>query len=88
MKKTIFLCVTMSSLLAGSSTVLAGGPGCDSLKGHSKELSAETLKQFQSDHAWLFSDDGTHSDNKMKSQDQPGNEPETKKVPSAKMIEI
>lgn len=88
MKKVLFPVIAASALFAVAGTSFAGGAGCDSKKGHSKELSAESLKQHQGDHSWLFSEgDHHHGDMKIKAQPESDNE-QPRQTPSSDVVEI
>ena len=48
----------VTSIAMFSTMATAGGPGCDSMKGHGKhEMSAEAWQEFKQNHAWMLSDD-------------------------------
>jgi hypothetical protein len=57
MKKLIPL-VAVTAVALFSSMAIAGGPNCDSMKGHgNKDMSAESWQEFKDNHAWIFSED-------------------------------
>ena len=50
--------IVAASIVLFSSLTFAGGPGCDSMKGHGKhEMSAEAWQEFKKNHAWMLSDE-------------------------------
>lgn len=85
LKASLFTVVLSVSLFAVP-VAMAGGAGCDKSKGHSKELSAQGLKEHGDRHGWLFSDKGDHHKEPLVSEKEtPAEIPNAK---SEKLIEI
>lgn len=62
MKKLLTI-TAVTSIALFSSMAMAGGPGCDSMKGHGKkDMSAEAWQEFKQNHAWMLSDDAKAMD--------------------------
>ena len=70
-----------------SMTVYAGGAGCKSKDGHSKDMSAEALQEFKDGHAWMFSE-STDADTTIPGHESMDKSHQPEKAPAKDLVEI
>ena len=87
MKIRLLQLVSLIFITMLSMSVYAGGAGCKSKDGHSKDMSAETMQEFKDSHSWMFSESGD-ADAKIPGHESIDKSLETGKAPAKDLVEI